>query len=175
MRVFTTALLLTTAIISMTGVGAMPARAHQTKVICHCDCPDQQKAKPRHAEVHPQASVPRRLVRRTGSHHFAAGGYYNYRAAAAIYLRDWHGRWRVAPDDGFIRAPAPVAYYAPPAVAEPQGLKIDDRGWTGGVGDAENSDFYNSYGQNFRINPSVAGPFRNRLMGGFAPTRSFSK
>jgi hypothetical protein len=168
MRVFTTGLLLTTAIISMTGVDAMPARAHQTKVI---DCPDQQKTKPRHAEVHPQASVPRRRTVR----HFAEGGYYNYRAAAAINFGDWHGRWHVAPNDGFIRAPAPVAYYAPPAVDEPQGLKIDDRGWTGGVGDAENSDFYNSYGQNFRTTPSVAGPFRNRLMGGFAPTRSFSK
>ena len=75
---------------------------------------------------------------------------------------------------------------------EAEGLKIEDRGWTGGVGYApdgggggfvdgygqvhfangggENGPSYNSYGQSFQFNPSQAGPFQPRLMGGFAPS-----
>lgn len=73
---------------------------------------------------------------------------------------------------------------------EEPGLAIDRNGWSGGVGGyaAEggggggvglaiiaqgggglNGPTYNDYGQSFQYNPSQAGPFRNRLMGGFAP------
>jgi len=189
MRVFTTGLLLTTAIIALAGLGATPASTDQTKVTCLCHCPADHKAKPRHAEVRPPASMHRRVARRT-VRHYAQAGYYNYRTTAPIYPQDWHGQWRVAPNDAVIAdpTPAPVAYYAPPAaVAEPQGLQIDDRDWTGGVGsdynqvlwaqggNAQNGPNYNSYNQSFQTNPSVPGPFRSRLMGGLAPTRSTSK
>jgi hypothetical protein len=199
MRVFTSGLLLTTAIISIVGFGAMPARANQTKVTCLCDCPDDHKVKPRHAEAPPAVIAPRRVARRA-VRPYAQAGYYNYRAAAPISPPDWHGEWRVAPNDGLVPGPAPVAYYAPPPpVPEPQGLQIDDRGWTGGVGNtarggggggggsdysqvqlaqggnAQNGPNYNSYSQSFQSNPSVAGPFQNRLMGGLAPTTTTSK
>lgn len=87
--------------------------------------------------------------------------------------------------------PPPGAYYGPgPDVA------IDDRGFSGGVGymadgggggggsgfmdgfgqvhfaqggGTQNGPTYNDYNQSFQSNPSVAGPFQARLMGGFAP------
>jgi hypothetical protein len=68
------------------------------------------------------------------------------------------------------------------------GLQIDRTGWTGGVGYGagdegfvdgygmmhfasgfQNGPPYNSYGQSFQFNPSRAGPFHPRVMGGFAP------
>lgn len=89
--------------------------------------------------------------------------------------------------------PPPQAYYGPgPDVA------IDDRGFQGGVGygadgggggggsgfmdgfgqvhfaqggGSENGPTYNNYGQSFQSNPSVAGPFQARLMGGMAPSK----
>lgn len=83
--------------------------------------------------------------------------------------------------------PAP-GYGPPPGVYEMEGLRIDDAGWTGGVGygsdgggggygqayfanggGLQNGPTYNSYGQSFQYNPSQAGPFQPRLMGGFAP------
>ena len=102
---------------------------------------------------------------------------YNYVAATP-----WHGPWRAAP----------MGYGPPPGVYEREGLRIDDGGWTGGVGYAsdggggggygqayfanggglENGPTYNSYGQSFQYNPSQAGPFQPRLMGGFAPPAS---
>lgn len=106
---------------------------------------------------------------------------YDYAAAAP-----WHGPWHVAPMD----------YGPPPGVYEMQGLRIDDGGWTGGVGYAsdgggggggygqayfangggiENGPTYNSYGQSFQYNPSQAGPFQPRLMGGFAPRSTGSR
>lgn len=83
--------------------------------------------------------------------------------------------------------------YAPPegGYAEEPGLAIDRNGWSGGVGGygeggggggggvglaiiaqggrGLNGPTYNDYSQSFQNNPSQAGPFRNRLMGGFAP------
>ena len=103
---------------------------------------------------------------------------YNYAAATP-----WHGPWRAAP----------MGYGPPPGVYEREGLRIDNGGWTGGVGYAsdgggggggygqayfanggglENGPTYNSYGQSFQYNPSQAGPFQPRLMGGFAPPAS---
>jgi len=129
------------------------------KADCPCDCPKDRKAKPA-ASRSPHA---RRSHRRVHARN------YHYAAAAP-------GPWRVAPAMG------------PPGVYE-EGLRIDNGGWTGGVGYApdggggggygqayfangggvENGPTYNSYGQSFQYNPSQAGPFQPRLMGGFAP------
>jgi len=129
---------------------------------CKCDCPNQRKAR--------NAAVRAPHARR-------AKHARNYRYASAA---PWHGSWRAAPAMG---------YGPPPGVYE-EGLRIDDGGWTGGVGYAsdgggggggygqaylanggsvENGPTYNSYGQSFPYNPSQAGPFQPRLMGGFAP------
>ncbi|HEY0265518.1 MAG TPA: hypothetical protein VGC16_02125 [Rhizomicrobium sp.] len=182
--VLTAGFLLTSAILAMTHL-AGPASAHETRVTCLCDCPDDGKLKPRHAAVTP----PRRLARRAPRRGYAEGGYYSYGAFGPVVQREWHGAWRAAPNDA--RIPGPVAYYAPP----PDGLHIDERGWTGGVGNgeggggggggglggtvilanggsAQNGPTYNDYNQSFQQNPSVAGQFQNRLMGGFAPPPS---
>lgn len=123
--------------------------------------------------------APHASARKPGARH-ARAGYYHYAAAAP-----WHGQWRVAP-------PAPRY--------EVEGLRIDDGGWTGGVGYApdgggggggfvdgygqvhfangggvENGPTYNSYGQSFQFNPSQAGPFQPRSMGGFAPPSTGSR
>jgi len=190
----TTSLVLGAALISTTGLMTSAARANQARVTCLCDCPDDHKVKPSpHVEI---PAPPRRMVRRVVPR-YAQGGYYSYRTAAPIIQRQWHGQWRVAPNDVYIPGPAPVAYYAPPAYAEPQGLAIDQRGWSGGVGNDEgggggggggtgqivltsgansqNGPSYNSYGESFQENPSAPAPFQNRLMGGLAPASSSSK
>ena len=141
--------------------------AVQTKPDCPCDCPRNRKAN-RNATVR---SAPR----------YARGDDYRYEAAAPFH---WHGPWRAVRNGAFI--PGPMAYG--PGY-EVEGLRIDDLGWTGGVGTAsdggggggygqayfanggsvENGPTYNSYGQSFQYNPSQAGPFQPRLMGGYAP------
>jgi hypothetical protein len=172
--------LLSAAVFSVTHL-AGPASAHEAKVTCLCDCPDDHKIKPRHAAM----PVPHRVARRS----YAQGASYSYGAFAPVVQRQWHGAWRVAPNDA--RIPGPVAYYPPrPGYTDEPGLHIDERGWTGGVGgvaegggggglggtvilanggSAENGPTYNDYNQSFQQNPSVAGPFQNRLMGGLAP------
>jgi hypothetical protein len=173
--------LLTTAVFSMTHL-AGPASANEAKVTCLCDCPDDHKIKPRHAAM----PVPHRVARRS----YAQSGYYSYGSFGPVVQRPWHGAWRVAPNDA--RIPGPVAYYAPrPGYTDEEGLHIDERGWTGGVGgvpeggggggglggtvilanggSAENGPTYNDYNQSFQQNPSQPGPFQNRLMGGLAP------
>jgi hypothetical protein len=192
----TAGFLLTTAIISSLMVH--PAMAREVKVTCLCDCPDDHKVKS-HAQVRPVMPVPRRVVRRA-VRRYAEGGYYNYGGSAPVYQRQWHGAWRVAPNDGFV--PGPAAYYAPPPASYgpppgygPEGLQVDNRGWSGGVGNeggggggggggdfgqvhfgnggsVENGPTYNDYNQSFQFNPSQAGPFQNRLMGGLAPVKS---
>ncbi len=129
---------------------------------------------------------------------YADNGYYNYGAAAPVTRHEWHGQWRVVPNDATI--PGPMAYGPPPPTGyEPEGMQVDDRGWTGGVGTAsdggggggfvdgygqahfanggsiENGPTYNSTNQSFQFNPSQAGPFQPRLMGGFAPSSSGSR
>ena len=126
-----------------------------------CDCPKERKAR-RAASHAPHARGSHRAMARS----------YRYAAAAP-----WHGPWHGAPQMG------------PPPGYEVEGLRIDDFGWTGGVGYApdggggggygqayfanggsiENGPTYNSTGQSFQYNPSQAGPFQPRLMGGFAP------
>jgi len=171
-----------------------PANAHQARVTCPCDCPAYYKDGHRagaHAAAQPfvKRAAPRPVMRRI-ARHYGGSGYYSYRMAAPV-MRRWHDEWRVAPNDAFIPGPAPMgppmAYYPPPPPPE-YGMRIDDRGLTGGVGDVsggdgggygqlhfgnggsvENGPTYNSYDQSFQYNPSQAGPFQNRLMGGFAP------
>jgi hypothetical protein len=145
-----------------------PAKAAAT-ADCPCNCPPARKLR-RNADV-----------RSPHRHRQVRSGYYRYATAAPWR---WHEHWRVAPNDGFI--PGAPGY-------EAEGLSIEDRGWTGGVGtaadggggftdgygqvhfanggNAENGPSYNSYGQSFQYNPSQAGPFQPRLMGGFAPPR----
>jgi len=212
----TVGLLLTSAVIFMTA-SAAPAATH--KVTCLCDCPDDTKVKPRHA-----AAPVRRAVRRIAR---PAGGYYNYASAAPVGAGEQHGPWRVAPNDmiqpyaasppsypvadygpnpdayGPPRSSYPVADYGPnpqaygPPPGYSESVRVDDRGWSGGVGanadggggggggfmdgfgqvhfgnggNQENGPTYNSYNQSFQYNPSVAGQFQNRLMGGLAPSK----
>jgi hypothetical protein len=191
-QLLTAGLLLTSAIIS-TSLATLPASAHQARVTCLCDCPDDHKVQ-RHSDARPVMPAPRKAVRRMvrrPMHRYAEGGYYSYSSAAPIIQREWHGEWRQAPNDAYIPGPRPMAYYAPPPPY--QGLQIDNRGWTGGVGggeggggggggdggfgqvhfgnggSVENGPTYNSYNQSFPFNPSQAGPFQPRLMGGIAP------
>ena len=188
----TAGILLTTAVISISSLLSQPAMATPAKVTCLCDCPDDHKVKA-HAAVRPMAPV-RRMTRRA-VRRYAEGSFYSYGMPSP--MAEWHGQWRVAPNDAFIPGPAPmapppVAYYAPPPAPD-YGMRIDDRGFSGGVGDnyggggggggdggygqvhfatggsVENGPTYNSYNQSFQFNPSQAGPFQNRLMGGFAP------
>lgn len=133
---------------------------------CQCNCPKERKAR-NVRDARPSGVMPARI--------------YDYAAAAP-----WHGPWRAAP----------IGYGPPPGVNEMQGLRIDDGGWTGGVGYASdgggggggygqayfanggglgNGPTYNSYGQSFQYNPSQAGPFQPRLMGGFAPRSTGSR
>ncbi len=97
-----------------------------------------------------------------------AGGPYSYRDAMPVH-------WRV---------PRPVSQ----GQGEPDGLVIDQAGWSGGVGygadggggygqlllvngAGQNGPTYNSFGESFQQNPSMPHPFENRIMGGFAPRK----
>jgi hypothetical protein len=189
-RLLTAGFLLTSAIVSITNLATLPASAHEARVTCLCDCPDDHKVK-HHVEMRP-VMPPRRMARRAVRRYAQGGyeaGYYSYGSAAPVFQREWHGAWRAAPNDAMIPGPGPMAYYAPPP--QPTGLQIDDRGWTGGVGEegggggggggdygqvhlntggsAENGPTYNDYSQSFQSNPSQPGPFQPRLMGGRAP------
>ena len=155
---------------TQTAAPAKPQTPAQTaaKKDCPCDCPKERKAR-NLRDPHPP-KFPQRVVQ---------ARHYRYAAAAP-----WHGPWHAVP---------PMGYGPPPGVYEMQGLRIDDGGWTGGVGygadgggggggygqayfanggGIENGPTYNSYGQSFQYNPSQAGPFQPRLMGGFAPPAS---
>lgn len=137
------------------------------KADCPCNCP--QKARHTAARTRPAHHAMHRNGR---------DGHYHYAAAAP-----WHGPWR-----------GPMLYGPPPGY-DVEGLRLEDGGWTGGVGTApdggggfvdgygqvhfanggDNGPTYNSYGQSFQYNPSQAGPFQPRLMGGFAPPSTGSR
>jgi hypothetical protein len=162
-------------------------------VTCPCNCPKDHAIK-QQARAHP-APRPRHIIRRYADSGYYNYGAYNYGAAAPVTRHEWHGQWRVAPNDAYI--PGPMTYGLPPPYGyEPEGMQVDDRGWTGGVGYApdgsgggfadgygqlhfanggENGPSYNSYGQSFQFNPSQAGPFQPRSMGGFAPPSTGSR
>ena len=203
MRVLIAGLLMAAAAIS-----TVPAYAVTHKVSCLCDCPDDAKAKPQRQSMAAPAPV-RRAVRRVARPRSGYG--YNYASAAPIAGNEWHGEWRVAPNDMIQAynsppqsypvpdAGAPADYYGPPpGYYEQSAMRVDDRGWTGGVGanadgggggggggfmdgfgqvhfaqggGQENGPTYNSYNQSFQYNPSIAGQFQNRLMGGLAPAK----
>ena len=193
----TAGLFITTALISVTGLAFTgSAAAHERRVSCLCDCPDDHKvsAKPRHAALVRTPRMTRRVVRPARS--------YSYRYASnGPVIHEWHGGWQVAPNDAMIGpmpgqcCAAPVAYGPPPIAYDPS-IRIDDRGFNGGVGveggaggggggggdfgqvhfgnggSVENGPTYNSYNQSFQYNPSVAGPFVPQRMGVAAPVSS---
>lgn len=174
---FTASLLLTTAMSAASlGMMTVPARADAAPA-----------SEFRRQQAAPAAKrVPARVVRRSA----VEGSYYDYGSARAVSQHGWHGEWRVARNEGYAYGQPPEAYYGPPPGYYEEGLRVDENGWSGGVGafadggdggggfgqlhfgnggSVENGPTYNSYNQSFQYNPSVAGPFRPRLMGGFAP------
>ena len=190
----TAGFLLTSVMVSLAATVNMsppaPVKAQapaQAKVTCPCNCPKDHGVR-QHAQAH-------RAPRRTAHHFFRRyaqsdysdvdSSYYRYSAAAPVIEREWHGQWRVVPNDAYI--PGPQAYGPPrPRYDDSQqDVQLDSRGWTGGVGDGgfvdgygqvhfagggENGPTYNSYHQSFQYNPSQAGPFQPRSMGGYAPS-----
>jgi hypothetical protein len=191
-RFVTVGMMLTAAMI-VAIPASNPASAGEKAPACVCaKAPIQarpQYRKPQH----------RRAARRDAGMAYAER-FYDYHAAAPVRMTEWHGEWRQAPDDwaapgyaggGYAEGPEP---YGPPP-AEVAGLTIDKGGWSGGVGNFDggggggggvglaiiaqgggglNGPTYNDYGQSFQNNPSHAGPFQNRLMGGLAPPPSSS-
>ncbi len=172
----TVSLALGAAVISAVGVTEQPASAETAKVTCPCNCPDDHKAGPRHATSRP---APHRLVRHYAPP-YAEGAQYSYRDGAPFHAREWLGPWRAAPNDAYLPAPR--------RGVEPAGLVIDQGGWSGGVGygeeggggygqvllangNSQNGPTYNSFGESFQQNPSMAHPFQSRLMGGLAPAK----
>lgn len=184
MRVFALAagLILGAAII----VVATEAGSKTDTGMCRVVCTPEPAAKPVH-HARARTAVRHRVNRHTvdhaahhmsrHAHHYARRDYYSYREAEAV-RQDWHGPWRMAPNDGI----------PPPPCNCDEGLHIDQGGWTGGVGyaaaqeggfmdgygvmhygSAGNGPTYNSYGQSFQFNPSMPRPFAPR--GGFAPGR----
>ncbi|HUE64615.1 MAG TPA: hypothetical protein VMO78_09600 [Rhizomicrobium sp.] len=162
------------AVIFAIALTAQPANAGSAKKTCPCNCPDDHKVRQRHAENRP---LPHRLMR-----HYAQGARYSYRGAAPFHPREWHGPWRMVPNDAYLPATR--------RNLEPAGLVIDQGGWSGGVGygeeggsgggygqvllangNSQNGPTYNSFGQSFQQNPSMPHPFQNRLMGGLAPRK----
>ena len=194
-RVLTAGFLLTSALISITSLAAIaPAMAHTSKVTCICE---DAKAKPvqRPAARKVVRRVAARPVMRRG------GGYYDYGSAGAYrgeWHGEWRvapdmGPASYGPPPGAYYEERAEAYGPPPDAYDEAGLQLDRGGWSGGVGgdpeggggggggfgqlhfnnggNEENGPTYNSYNQSFQFNPSVAGPFRPRLMGGFAPRK----
>ncbi|HEU0160783.1 MAG TPA: hypothetical protein VFQ69_00120 [Rhizomicrobium sp.] len=174
---FTASLLLTTAMSAASlGMMTVPARA---------DAAPASEFRRQQAALAAKR-VPARVVRRSA----VEGSYYDYGSARAVSQQGWHGEWRVARNEGYAYGQPPEAYYGPPPGYYEEGLRVDENGWSGGVGafadggdggggfgqlhfgnggSVENGPTYNSYNQSFQYNPSMAGPFRPRLMGGFAP------
>jgi hypothetical protein len=114
----------------------------------------------------PQTAKPRHTERLRPRPY--AGDAYSYRDAMPVH---WH-------------VPRPVSQ----GQGEPDGLVIDQAGWSGGVGygadggggygqlllvngAGQNGPTYNSFGESFQQNPSMPHPFQNRVMGGVAPRR----
>lgn len=180
---FTASLLLTTAMTAAhLGLMTLPARADAA--------PASEFRRGASAPAPQRAATRARAVKRSA----VEGAYYDYGSARAVSQQGWHGEWRVARNEGYAYGPPPETYYGPPPGYYEEGLRVDENGWSGGVGafadggdgggggfgqlhfgnggSVENGPTYNSYNQSFQYNPSMAGPFRPRLMGGFAPPPS---
>lgn len=190
-RFLTVGFMLTAAMVYSVPASS-PAHAASKAAAPACRCADAPiKARPK--------AWHHRAARQARSQAYAEG-FYNYWNAAPVRMTGWHGEWRQAPNDWVAPAayagnygPPPADYGPPPAYGEEAGLQIDKNGWSGGVGGFDggggggggvglaiiaqggrglNGPTYNDYGQSFQNNPSQAGPFQNRLMGGFAPPPS---
>lgn len=79
------------------------------------------------------------------------GSFYQYAAEYPVTQYGWHGRWRQAPNDGYIGPADPIMVQGPvmgPAMADgygpppgyydggygPEPVDLDRGGWSGGVG-----------------------------------------
>ena len=93
-------------------ISAVPASAVTHKVSCLCDCPDDVKARPQHHAMAAPAPRPR-AVHRVARTRSSYG--YNYASAAPIRGGEWHGAWRVAPNDMIPAYDSPPPSYPAPA------------------------------------------------------------
>lgn len=152
-----------------------------------------QAKTPAKAQAKSKAWSAKRLAARKAAARRAAirrakrANFYDYAAAEPVRSGGWRQEWLAYRGMRDVRyAPPPPP---PPPYDEP-GLEIDRQGWTGGVGYGTSGDFvdgygmmhygwnnrmngptYNSYGQSFQHNPSVARPFQPRRMGSPIPAR----
>jgi len=199
MRVFAVkaAILATTVLIATAALGAAPALAGGTKAACACDCPDDHKVK-----AMPRPAAPmRRPARAVYGYRYGQavpvslrGWHGAWRVAPDDGMVPGYGPppgyygpppqdYGIHIDDrGFVGG---VAYGASGVGYGGSGVGDGGGGGAGFAddfgqvhfaqgGNAENGPTYNSYGQSFQYNPSVAGPFQSRLMGGLAPPPSSS-
>lgn len=195
--VATAGFLLTSALVSMTALAvSSPAQAHTSKVPCICEDGKKAKAKPaKRSAVRKQARrvASRPAMRQSGGYYdYGSAGAYRSEWHGEWRVAPDMGPAAYGPppgayyEQGAEYGPPPEGYYD-----ETAGLQIDRGGWSGGVGgdpeggggggggfgqlhfglggNQENGPTYNNYNQSFQYNPSQAGPFRPRLMGGFAP------
>ena len=158
---------------------AKKAPAPQPKA--QAQTPGQTQAKPRSKAWSAKRLAARKAAIRHAKRQRA--NFYDYAAAEPVRFGGWRQEWLA------YRGMRDVRYAPPPAYDEP-GLEIDRGGWTGGVGYGASGDFvdgygmmhygwsnrmngptYNSYGQSFQHNPSVARPFQPRRMGHPIPVR----
>lgn len=167
--------LLLSAAVSAAGAVTVTMTPAPKAVPCICPKAAQKTPTPRPAKAGAASRARRDL------HRHAKPARYRYADAAPLRGCTWLGRGEVFPS---ASAAAPHDARAD----EEPGLRIEPYGWTGGVGYAaeggggyggglalangggvENGPTYNSYNQSFQFNPSQAGPFQPRLMGGLAP------
>lgn len=139
-------------------------------------------------QARPKAQAAKRTTARKARRAAIRANFYDYAAAQPVYPGGWRQAWLAHHGIRDVRyAPPPPP---PPPVYDEPGLEIDRGGWTGGVGYGTSGDFvdgygmmhygwnnrmngptYNSYGQSFQHNPSVARPFQPRRMGYPIPAR----
>ena len=150
-------------LISAIALVGVPAHAASAKIACPCDCPDQHKAKPRHAQHHDTRDY--------------AGSHYSYREALPVHWHAMQSSLRGPPGHG---EPAGLVI---DQAGWTGGVGYGEEGGGGGGygqvllvnGASQNGPTYNSFGESFQQNPSMPHPFQNRLMGGVAPSGSASR
>jgi hypothetical protein len=149
-------------------------------------------------QAKPQAKPAPRAVKRSAARKAASrraairqrANFYDYAAARPVYPGGWREAWIAYHEMRDVRYAPPAPYGPPPADYDEPGLEIDRQGWSGGVGYGTSGDFvdgygrmhygwnnrmngptYNSFGQSFQHNPSMARPFQPRRMGHPIPSR----
>lgn len=158
----------------------------------------KSQAKPQ-AKPQAKARSAKRLAARKAAARRAAlrhakrqrANFYDYAAAQPVHPGGFREAWLAHRGMRNVRyTPPPPQYGPPPAYYDEPGIEIDRQGWTGGVGYGTSGDFvdgygmmhygwnngmngptYNSFGQSFQHNPSVARPFQPRRMGHPIPSR----